>query len=324
MKRNKPIASLSLDLDNKWSYLMTHGEPGWKSFPSYLDILIPRVLNFLKTKNLNITFFIVGQDAALKDNREILKSIAEAGHEIGNHSFKHEPWLHLYSEKEIGKEIETAEEYIEQATGQRPIGFRGPGFSLSTATLRELARRGYLYDASTFPTFVGPLAKIYYFLTAQFTAEEKQQRSLFGGSFREGLRPIKPYRWQMGSSSLIEIPVTTMPFLRFPFHLSYILWLSIFSKTLAKQYFEMVLILCRLTGTQLSLLLHPTDFLGCDDTRDLSFFPGMSLPSGKKLELLNHVLKRLTEEFTILTLQKHAQVASCNCKLPEYKASLLN
>ena len=77
MKRKKPIASLSLDLDNKWSYLMTHGEPGWKSFPSYLDVLVPRVLNFLKTWNLNITFFIVGQDAALEENRELLKSIAK-------------------------------------------------------------------------------------------------------------------------------------------------------------------------------------------------------------------------------------------------------
>ena len=25
----KPIASLSLDLDNKWSYMKTHGDAGW-------------------------------------------------------------------------------------------------------------------------------------------------------------------------------------------------------------------------------------------------------------------------------------------------------
>src|SRR5574341_867943 len=69
MSMKKPIASLSLDLDNKWSYMKTHGDDGWKSFPSYLNLLVPRVLEFLKQRNLTITFFIVGQDAALEKNR---------------------------------------------------------------------------------------------------------------------------------------------------------------------------------------------------------------------------------------------------------------
>src|SRR6185369_10188375 len=96
----KPIASLSLDLDNKWSYMKTHGDKGWESFPSYLGIVVPRVLEFLKARNLKITVFVVGQDAALAKNREALGSLAAAGHEIGNHSFHHEPWLHLYTEPE--------------------------------------------------------------------------------------------------------------------------------------------------------------------------------------------------------------------------------
>ena len=33
---DKPLASLSLDLDNQWSYMKTHGDPGWESLPSYL------------------------------------------------------------------------------------------------------------------------------------------------------------------------------------------------------------------------------------------------------------------------------------------------
>ena len=127
----KPIASLSLDLDNKWSYMKTHGDSKWESFPSYLHLLVPRVLDFLKAQNLTITFFIVGQDAALERNRELLASIAAAGHEIGNHSFHHEPWLHLYSEQQIEMEIARAEDHIERATGYRPIGFRGPGFMIS-------------------------------------------------------------------------------------------------------------------------------------------------------------------------------------------------
>src|ERR671922_86088 len=110
------------------------------SFPSYLDLVVPRVLSFLKARNLTITFFIVGQDAALEKNGEALAAISSAGHEIGNHSFHHEPWLHLYSEPQIETELASAEEHIERATGQKPIGFRGPGFSLSQPTLKSLSR----------------------------------------------------------------------------------------------------------------------------------------------------------------------------------------
>ena len=35
----KPIASLSLDLDNKWSYLKTHGDAGWDSFPDRKSVV---------------------------------------------------------------------------------------------------------------------------------------------------------------------------------------------------------------------------------------------------------------------------------------------
>src|SRR6185503_7071522 len=101
----KPIASLSLDLDNKWSYMKTHGDPGWEKFPSYLDLVVPRFLDVLQGLDLKITVFVVGQDAALEKNHTALRSISRAGHEIGNHSFHHEPWLHLYSDDEIVREL---------------------------------------------------------------------------------------------------------------------------------------------------------------------------------------------------------------------------
>ncbi|MGH9819150.1 MAG: polysaccharide deacetylase family protein, partial [Pyrinomonadaceae bacterium] len=126
----KQIASLSLDLDNKWSYMKTHGDTGWESFPSYLDAVVPRVLKILSDRDLTITFFIVGQDAALEGNRESIAQIAAAGHEIGNHSFNHEPWLHLYSKPQLVEEFKKTEDALESVTGKRPMGFRGPGFSL--------------------------------------------------------------------------------------------------------------------------------------------------------------------------------------------------
>ncbi len=193
-----PLASLSLDLDNEWSYLKTHGDAGWQELPSYLDIVVPRVLAFLAERDLRITFFVVGQDAALDRNREALASLAAAGHEIGNHSFRHEPWMHRNPSREVADEIERAEDAIESATAYRTVGFRGPGYSLSPAILEVLADRGYRYDASTLPTVIGPLARAIYFRSAHLTAEEREQRADLFGSASECLRPIRPYRWEMG------------------------------------------------------------------------------------------------------------------------------
>ena len=100
--------------------MKTHGDAGWESLPSYLDVVVPRFLAVLDTFSIRITVFVVGQDAALEGNHAALRSLVEAGHEIGNHSFHHEPWLHLYSGDEVAAEIERAETAIESATGVRP------------------------------------------------------------------------------------------------------------------------------------------------------------------------------------------------------------
>jgi peptidoglycan/xylan/chitin deacetylase (PgdA/CDA1 family) len=87
--KSKPAAPISLDLDNKWSYLMVHAEPSWVDYPSYLPTLVPRVLDFLDERDLKITFFIVGKDATLPGHAELLAEIARRGHRIANHSHDH-------------------------------------------------------------------------------------------------------------------------------------------------------------------------------------------------------------------------------------------
>ncbi len=302
----KPVASLSLDLDNKWSYMKTHGDAGWEAYPSYLDVLVPRVVELLKRHGLKITWFIVGQDAALEKNAAALRQITAAGHEVGNHSYRHEPWLHLYSDAEVETELRTAQDAIERVTGQRTTGFRGPGFSCSAATLATLKRLGYAYDASTFPTFLGPLARLYYFMTSNLSKEELKTRKQLFGRFTEGFRPLKPYQWRTEAGELTEIPVTTMPIFKVPIHASYILYLSCYSTFVAMLYFRIALLLCRVTGTQPSILLHPLDFLGREDEKDLSFFPAMNLPAEKKLNLMSRVLAMLSARFEVVPMGEHA------------------
>lgn len=306
---SKPGMSVSLDMDNLWSYQKTHGDKGWEAFPTYLDPLVDVVLERLRKHRMTITFFVVGQDAALEKNAGAFRALGAEGHEIGSHSFRHEPWLHLYSRPELEEELASAEEHIERATGKRPIGFRGPGFSYSRETLDILSRRGYLYDASTFPTFIGALARAYYFWKSEgLTKEQKEKRKGLFGKFSDGFQPLKPYRWG-GSGGILEIPVTTMPVFRTPIHLSYVLYLSRFSKAAAELYFRTALGLCRLRGVQPSLLLHPLDFLGKDKVPQLSFFPGMDMETAEKLEFFDTLVGFIKNSFEPITMEQHARAS---------------
>lgn len=304
------LASISLDLDNQWSYMKTHADAGWETFPSYLDLAVPRILSFLAERNLKITFFIVGQDAALDKNRDAIIAIAEAGHEIGNHSFNHEPWLHLYSKSEISDEFEKTEAAIENITGQRPVGFRGPGFSMSPAVWEVLGERGYEYDCSTLPTYISPLARAFYFLKSpKMSGEEREKLKKLFGRFSDGFRTLKPHLVAAGARELVEIPVTTFPVVKTPIHATYLVYLSTFSRAAAKAYWRSAVAACSLTGVQPSLLLHPLDFLSGEDVPELKFFPGMSTPGGKKLEFVGDVIETLTSRFETVNMLEHAMRA---------------
>ena len=313
----KRVASLSLDLDNQWSYMKTHGDPGWSEYPSYLDWAVPRILSFLAERDLHITFFIVGQDATREENREALAAIGSAGHEIGNHSFNHEPWLHLYSEQDLDLELTRAEDAIREATGQHPVGFRGPGFSLSPATLRVLQKRGYRYDATVFPNLLNPLARAYFFATSSLTPEEKEQRKELFGTWRDALRPVSPFVWRIDDERLLEMPVTTMPLFKVPIHLSYVLYASRYSKRLAMLYFRFAMTMCRLTSVSPSILLHPLDFIGCDDVGELAFFPGMDMTAKEKIQIVSQVIDEMTKHFTLVTLGGHADAIQAPLKAME-------
>ena len=307
MSKQKPIASISLDLDNQWSYMKIHGDTGWEKFPTYLDIFIPHILKVLDDLNLRITFFIVGQDAVLEKNHAFLRQITEKGHEVGNHSFHHESWIHKYPKQQLVEELQLAENAIVSATGQKPVGFRGPGFSWSKNLLEVLKEMNYLYDASTLPTWMGPFARRYYFMTANLTKAEKADRSDLFGKFSDGRRPVKPYLWDLDNHrKILELPVSTIPVIRIPFHLSYLLYLSGYSKVLMRLYLNIAIRFCEITNTLPSFLLHPLDLIGGDQIKELAFFPGMNISSKVKVDVFKEVISILSSHFEMVNMSTHA------------------
>lgn len=303
----KPAASISLDLDNLWSYLKTQGAPGWEPFPGFLDLVVPRILDVLDRCDQRITFFIVGKDATIESNRAMLQKISAAGHEIANHSFLHEPWLHLYNRDQLHEEIGGAEKAIAAVTGKVTRGFRGPGFSTSPLVRDVLVERGYDYDASIFPSALGPVSRLFFFLNSKLSAEEKAQRKGLYGKFGDAFGPLQPFAWENG---LIEVPVTTMPLFRLPVHTTYLMFLAQKSEFLAKLYWNVAITLCRVRKVAPSLLLHPTDFLDEQDVPEMSFFPGMKLPAARKTALVENTIRSLQRHWRPGTMADHAAALS--------------
>lgn len=99
------------------------------------------------------TFFILGWIA--RRHPALVRRIAEAGHEIGTHSFWHRKVYEL-NPQTFGQDIADSLDVIRQAAGREVAirGFRAPSFSITPGSewaLDVLLEHGIVYDASLFP-----------------------------------------------------------------------------------------------------------------------------------------------------------------------------
>lgn len=221
--KEKPPGCVQVDLDGLWAIRECYGLPG-DDFLVHDPIYEQGVRNFLalfERFQIKATFFVAGRDADVAEKQEQLREIVRRGHEIANHSYGHRIGLSQLEPSEIRMDIERSQEAIQHVTGIAPVGFRAPGYDLSPALLRELIDLGFRYDSSLLPTFFGPVLRmIARYLSGSLIAKRAQY-----GHFRYGRAPLHPYRinldrpWREDPRSpVVEIPITTSPFLRLPFH----------------------------------------------------------------------------------------------------------
>lgn len=115
-----------------------------------VESVIP-ILALLDKYNVKATFAVLGSVA--EKHPELIKEIYDRGHEIASHAYSHKT---LY---ELGKdgfedEIRRSVELLSSITGEKPIGFRAPSFSINNSTkwaFEILEKYGFRYDASIFP-----------------------------------------------------------------------------------------------------------------------------------------------------------------------------
>lgn len=108
---------------------------------------LKRTLDLLDRRNLQATFFVVGELA--EKHPEIIEDIKENGHEIAFHGYHHEPLWNLDADT-----LRTEIQRFNSLIGEKCSGFRAPSFSLSNKTrwsLKVLENSGYQYDSSLFP-----------------------------------------------------------------------------------------------------------------------------------------------------------------------------
>lgn len=109
----------------------------------------PQLLDILKRKNVQATFFVVGQNVAAYP--EILRRIRDEGHTIANHTYTH-PDLAHQADGTISAQLDDTNAAIKNAAGVSPQWMRPPYGSYDSRTSAQAGDRGMavaMWDVDT-------------------------------------------------------------------------------------------------------------------------------------------------------------------------------
>lgn len=181
----------------------------WSSCESRLEHNTDKLLTILDSCGCKATFFILGWVA--DQYPQVLRQIADAGHEIACHSMHHR-LVYQMDASSFREDSRVAKSLLEDATGRVVCGYRAPSFSITKNSwwaFGVLCELGFTYDSSIFPvnhpnyglveasrfpfivqTSSGPLVE-YPLATLQFG----RRRAPFGGGAYLRLLPYSFTRW---------------------------------------------------------------------------------------------------------------------------------
>lgn len=303
--------SIQIHIDPLWAIAKTFGVSISPQQYIYREV-IPFILDLLQKYNLRVTFFVIGRDLMIKENRAIVQAISSRGHEIGNHSFTHPIGFRYLSRKEKETEIARAEILIGDTVGIKPIGFASPAYDIDEITLQLLEERGYLYDSSVYPSYFSFWAKSYRHLkTLCFNRSfHSSVKSNSWGKLSYMFAPRRPYHpsnntlLRRGTLRILEIPMSSIPFFGMPFY-------NYFCLFSGNWYFQIGLRMLTAAGREINYLIHPTEFLNPDAVKkygaDLINIPTLDIPYEKKLCFIERALEEITSIYTIVPLKELAK-----------------
>jgi peptidoglycan/xylan/chitin deacetylase (PgdA/CDA1 family) len=101
----------------------------------------PRLLDVLAARRVRATFFLIGERAAR--HPDLVRAIAAAGHEVGNHTWRHRNAWFLAPEA-TAREIEDGGRILADILGRGPRLYRPPWGIVNVAALCTARRLGLL------------------------------------------------------------------------------------------------------------------------------------------------------------------------------------
>lgn len=145
---------MTVDVEDWFHILEVDGgyeRSDWSSLESRVERNTEGLLALFERQNTRATFFIVGW-VAWKYPR-LVRTIAEAGHEIASHSFWHEV-IPRHDRNSLAADLGSSRRLLEDLSGTAVRGFRAPGGSITPAgawAFDVMLEAGYSYDSSLCP-----------------------------------------------------------------------------------------------------------------------------------------------------------------------------
>ena len=124
----------------------------WENFEPRYEQNTLKTLDLLDRYDTKATFFVLGWIADL--NPDLVREIVARGHEVGSRGFYHRSATNLTPD-EFREDLRRANEAIENACGQKVVGYRAAEklrFDQNEWILKTLSEEGFAYDASFLPT----------------------------------------------------------------------------------------------------------------------------------------------------------------------------
>jgi len=120
----------------------------WESIPRRVRDATRVILRLLEEHKIRSTFFVLGWVAEREP--ELIREIAEGGHEVACHGYGHVLPMEL-TLAEFRDDVLRARQVIERVCDREVIGYRAPSFSIDRQRLMILAECGFRYDSSHHP-----------------------------------------------------------------------------------------------------------------------------------------------------------------------------
>ena len=149
-----PLNAFSVDVE-EWfqvgAFETTLNREDWPHLESRVEHQTLKILKILEESSVSATFFCLGWVA--ERHPALLRSISDAGHEIGSHGMDHRRIFALTAQ-DFDQDIRRTKGLLEDTSGSRVKGYRAPSFSMNSDTwsyYQLLEKAGYLYSSSVVP-----------------------------------------------------------------------------------------------------------------------------------------------------------------------------